>query len=78
VTELLEAVRPRTGDEQAAARSIAAAVERCRALPDRPRASLVRWAMGLVMRDLIGRVDPRELQARLEAELATRGDEVVR
>lgn len=78
VAELLESVRPRAGDEQAAARSIAAAAERCRALPDRPRASLVRWAMGLVLRDLIGRVDPRELQTRLEAALAASGEGVAR
>jgi hypothetical protein len=34
--------------------------------------------MGLVLRDLIGRVDPRELQARFEAALETRDDGVAR
>jgi glutamyl-tRNA(Gln) amidotransferase subunit E len=69
VAELLAAYRPGPGDAAALDRLVAAALERCRPLADRPRGSVLRWAMGLVMREAIGRADPRAGEARLAASL---------
>ncbi len=76
VAELLETLRPRGDDAAELERRLAAAVERCRPLAARRRASALRWAMGLVMPDLIGRVDPLVVRARLERALATEASEV--
>ena len=78
VAELLAAYRPGPGDEAAVERLVAAAAERCRALAERPRASVLRWGMGLVMREAIGKADPREVEARLAARLGASPAEVGR
>jgi glutamyl-tRNA(Gln) amidotransferase subunit E len=70
VTELIEAVTPRPGDDEEVERRVRAAVENCRPLGFRSPASVLRFAMGLVMPGLLGRVDPVVVRQRLERELS--------
>ena len=69
IEELLRAYRP--GPEVAIEvdRLVGDTAKRCRALEGRPRESVLRWAMGLVMPEVIGRADPLEVRARLERAL---------
>lgn len=76
--ELLAAYRPGADDAAAIERAITVAVERCRPLADRPRAGVLRWAMGLVMREWLGKADPHEVAARLAERLGAEPAEVGR
>jgi glutamyl-tRNA(Gln) amidotransferase subunit E len=57
--------------------AIRSSVERARALANRSPGARVRWAMGEVMRNLVGRADPRAVERRLVEQLATSPSEAV-
>ena len=58
-------------------RTVRSSVERAQALPNRSPGTRVRWAMGEVMRNLVGRADPRAVERRLVEQLAASPSEVV-
>jgi glutamyl-tRNA(Gln) amidotransferase subunit E len=59
---------PEPGDDELDARVREAAMA-CAAMPRTPRASALRYSMGIAMKGLLGRADPRDVYARLERAL---------
>jgi Glu-tRNA(Gln) amidotransferase subunit E-like FAD-binding protein len=76
-TPAAELFRPfRVSEDGVVDSVIRSAVERARALPGRSAGTRVRWAMGEVMRGLVGRADPRAVEQALAGQLAAHPSEV--
>ncbi len=72
---IVESFRPRPDDPDRLAQALAGVARRRGggALADKPGEAVVEWAMGEVMRGLPGRVDPREVEARVAEALGLPG-----
>jgi Asp-tRNA(Asn)/Glu-tRNA(Gln) amidotransferase B subunit len=70
VEEVLARFRPHSGDEERLREIVREVAAGAKALDGKPREAVLRWAMGLVMREFRSRVDPREAKQRLEGALA--------
>lgn len=67
---VLADARPSADDRARLEALTAEVVEKAAALPGRPQETLLRWAMGEVMPELLGHLDPRAVHAHLEGALA--------
>ncbi len=63
-------LRPGADDEAEVERLVGLAVEHARTLVNTGRDSMLRWAMGQVLPELLGRVPPAAVAERLDAALA--------
>jgi len=70
VEEVLARFRPHSGDEERLREIVREVAAGAKALDGKPREAVLRWAMGLVMREFRSRVDPREAKQRLDGALA--------
>ena len=68
--ELLDNYRQRPGDEEELSVGLEEVVQRAASLPGRSVNTLVRWGMGTLMRQFLGRLDPNQVRERLETELS--------
>jgi glutamyl-tRNA(Gln) amidotransferase subunit E len=67
---VLAELRPGPGDDAELERLVHAAAERIGALRSRTPETVLRWAMGQVMPDLLGRIPPDRVRQELERALA--------
>lgn len=70
VDEVLARFRPQSDDEERIREVVREVAVGSKALSGRPREAVQRWAMGRVMREFRGRLDPMEAKKRLDGALA--------
>jgi Asp-tRNA(Asn)/Glu-tRNA(Gln) amidotransferase B subunit len=73
--EILKAYRPLQTDGPAVRKVVREVVGNAQSMPGRSPDALVRWAMGEVMRELFGRVDPRGIREQLGLALGRAGED---
>jgi aspartyl-tRNA(Asn)/glutamyl-tRNA(Gln) amidotransferase subunit B len=69
---LLESVRPRPTDGQKLEELLLGLADRADAVAGKSEETILRWAMGEVMRPLRGRIDPQRVRRRLREALKPR------
>lgn len=73
--EVLARYRVRPEDEEALPAVLDAAAARARRMGGRSREARIRWALGRVLREFFGRLDPNEIRERLSAALSDSGSQ---
>jgi glutamyl-tRNA(Gln) amidotransferase subunit E len=72
---VLESFRPRPDDAEALDRFLDEIVQESMTVAGRSRDTILRWALGRILRRFFGRVDPSSVRDRLESRLKQRSEE---